>query len=204
MNDKCSFLDACNSPDPAILFNDSLIKDLDFSKCYCSLNYGISYRNPGSISGRSLIARPLEKTDYNKGYLALLSQLTDVGEYGCEVFESQFDGMKGMKGCHFIFVVEDPGIDRTGGRVVASASLVVERKFIHHAALRGRIEDVVVDKAYRGMHLASLLLEMLKVLSHVLGCYKLTLDCKEHMLSYYTKLGYVNEGQYFLSHRFLK
>lgn len=195
-------LEACSSPDPSILFNDTLVKDLDFSNCPSTIVHGISYKNPGCISSRKLVARPLERTDYDKGYLALLSQLTVVGEYSREVFQAQFDGMKEMKGSHFILVVEDPGLNGTGGRVVASASLVMERKFIRHAALRGRIEDVVVDKGYRGLHLGSLLLETLKMFSQALGCYKITLDCKEAVLPYYTKLGYVNEGQYFLSQRF--
>ena len=193
-----SLLEACYHPDPSILFNDSIIRDFDFSETSCSV-HGISYLNPGK---KTLIVRPLERTDYNKGYLALLSQLTVVGEYSWEVFQAQFDGMKDSKGCYFILVVEDQGIDGTEGRVVANASLIIERKFIHCAALRGRIEEVVVDKEYRGMHLALLLMETLKMLSQALGCYKITLDCKEDIMPYYRKLGYVNEGQYLLSHRF--
>lgn len=202
VKDFSVLLETCNSPDPAILFNDSPIKGLDFSKCSCTTAYGISYENPGFKSSRKLLMRPLERTDHSKGYLALLSQLTVVGEYGREVFEAQFDGMKEMKGCHFVVVVEDPGDHGAEGRLVASATLIIERKFIHHACLRGRIEDVVVDKEYRGMHLGSLLMETLKMFSQDLGCYKISLDCKDDMLPYYTKLGYVNEGQYFLTQRF--
>jgi glucosamine-phosphate N-acetyltransferase len=42
-------------------------------------------------------------------------------------------------------------------QVVASATLVVEWKFIHSAGSRGRIEDVVVDDRMRGQHLGVLL-----------------------------------------------
>ena len=202
--EKSSFvpLEDCTSPDPNTLFDDSVLKKLDCSGCPSNVHHGVSYLKPGTFNDRVLLARPLERLDYDKGYVPLLSQLTRVGEYTRELFRAQFDGMKAMPGCHFILVVEDPGANVTSGIIVASASLVIERKFVHQAALRGRIEDVVVDKNYRGKHLGSMLLESLKLLSQVLGVYKLTLDCKEAMLPYYTKLGYVNEGQYFLSQRF--
>ena len=203
--DKCEskghHLDTFSSADANILFDDSSIKNLDFSKCSCNSLYGLSYQNPGNRDGRKFIARPLQKSDYSKGYLTLLTQLTEVGEYKKELFEAQFDAIKRMPGCHYIIVVEDPGCGESG-QIIASASLIVECKFIHNAALRGRIEDVVVDKNYRGMHLGSMLLEVLCLYSKFLGCYKITLDCKEPMLQYYTKLGYVNEGQYFLTQRF--
>lgn len=192
-------LDAYPSSDPNVLFNDRDLSEMDPSKCSCTKLYGISYKNPGIKDGRKLIMRPLERTDYDKGYLPLLAQLTKVGDYSSDVFEAQFDAMKKMRGCHYIIVVEDPDDD---GKIIASASLLVERKFIHNAALRGRIEDVVVDANYRGMHLGTLLLEILRLYAETLGCYKLTLDCKEAMLPYYTKLNYVNEGQYFLTQRF--
>ena len=193
-----------SSSDSNVLFNDGPIKkNIDFSQSRLLAPHGLSYSNPGTKNGRKLLIRPLERTDYSKGYLHLLSQLTAVGDYDKEVFESQFDIMKKMVGCHYILVVEDPHSGETGnGCIIASASLIVERKFIHNAAARGRIEDVVVDNGYRGMHLGLLLLETLNMYSQFLGCYKNTLDCKESVLPYYSKLGYVNEGQCFLTQRF--
>ena len=203
---KDPVLDAYSSPDPNVLFSDSLLRELDHSKCSCHAKHGLSYLNPGSKDGRRLVARPLEATDHAKGYLSLLSQLTKVGDYSAEVFEAQFARMKRMQGCHYVVVVEDSGVpgseNGTKGRVVASATLLVECKFIRGASRRGRIEDVVVDSDYRGMHLGKLLLECLNLLAQVLGCYKVTLDCKEPMLPYYSDLGYENEGQYFLTQRF--
>jgi glucosamine-phosphate N-acetyltransferase len=40
-------------------------------------------------------------------------------------------------------------------RIVATASLVLEWKFIHSAGFRGRIEDVVVDESDRGKRLGN-------------------------------------------------
>ena len=197
------FVEAYASPDPDILFNDSQLKTLDYSKSSCYTKHGLSYHNPGTKDDRKLIARPLERTDYYKGYLTLLSQLTKVGDYSAEVFESQFDKMKKSIGNHYVLVIEDPGtMNGLKSRVIASATLIVECKFVHGAAMRGRVEDVVVDCDYRGMRLGALLLETLELLSRALKCYKLTLDCKEVMCPFYTKLGYSNEKQFFLTQRF--
>lgn len=133
-------LEAYSSQDADILFNDSLLSELDCSKCSFA-SQGLSYARPGP----GLVARPLARGDFDKGYLSLLSQLTAVGEYPRKRFEAQFDAMRRNPGTHFVLVVEDTAC----GRVVANTTLLVERKFIHKAALRGRIEDVVVDKDYR-------------------------------------------------------
>lgn len=193
-----------SSTDPNILFDDKLLRELDYSKTSCYAQHGLSYLHPGTKNGRKLIARPLERGDHSKGYLSLLSQLTRVGEYGSDLFEAQFDRMKKMVGCHYILVVEDPGgvNGMRGGRVIATATLIVECKFVHEAATRGRIEDVVVDADYRRMHLGTFLLETLKMCCEPLNCYKLTLDCKEEMVPYYSKLGFSNEGQFFLTQRY--
>jgi len=60
-------------------------------------------------------------------------------------------------GAYSTTVVEDPG----SGRVVGTATLFVERKFIRGLGLAGHIEDVVVDAACRGMGVGKLLLDTL-------------------------------------------
>ena len=53
---------------------------------------------------------------------------------------------------YYICVIEH----RDTGRIVASASLILEWKFIHSAGFRGRLEDVVVDEAMRGKKLGNM------------------------------------------------
>lgn len=176
------------------LFDDTLLRSMDLSKCQLS-ERGQNYPHPG---GDGLLVRPLEREDYTKGYLSLLSQLTKVGDYDRKTYDAQFDRMKALPGVYYVLVIEDV----TSQRVVASATLVMELKFIRNAATRGRIEELVVDNEYRKLHLGSYLLELLTVLSRELGAYKITLDCKEELEGFYKKYGYVNEGQLYLSQRF--
>ena len=50
--------------------------------------------------------------------------------------------------------------------------MIVEHKFIHSCALRGRIEDVVVLDSYRGKGLGQMIVAACTELSKKLGCYQ--------------------------------
>lgn len=63
----------------------------------------------------------------------------------------RFDVMK-SNAAYFICVMAS----RESGQVIASATLVLEWKFIHACGFRGRIEDVVVDTTMRGRKLGNL------------------------------------------------
>ena len=184
----------CPSTDKDVLFDDAILKGLDVSACRFS-ERGMEYPN---VNGGHLVARPLERGDFAKGFLPLLSQLTRVGNYGRETYEAQFEAIKASSGVTYIVVVED----RSKGRVVATGTLLMELKFIHNASKRGRIEDLVVDEAYREHRLGSFLLELLTTLGKELGAYKMTLDCKDDVAGFYKKYGYDNEGQLYLTQRF--
>lgn len=180
------------------LFNPDVLAGVDCSQCSFVVKNGLSPLNPGD----GLALRPLQKGDYSKGFVSLLSQLTQVGEYTKEKFEAQFEAMRQSPGVYFIVVIEDTRAGRE--KVVATATLVVERKFIHGAASRGRIEDVVVLEEYRGLYLGSVLLELLTTLSKKLGCYKTTLDCKADKIQFYEKYGFVRESQSVMVQRFFE
>ncbi len=182
---------SCSLPDT--LFDDKVLRKMDTSKCNFTKR-GLAYPTPG----HNLFARPLCRSDYNKGFLELLSQLTKVGDYNEEVFEAQFNAMQALPGVYYVVVIEDTSTVK----LVASATLLIEHKFIHGAAIRGRIEDVVVDGQYRSASLGSFLLDLLTCLSEELDCYKITLDCKLKLVGFYEKFDYTSEGQCFLTKRF--
>lgn len=116
-------------------------------------------------------------------------------------------------GSYYTIVIEDISTEK----VISSATLVVEQKFIHNCALvcfllyiffvkwnfyiletnkllqRGRLEDVVVNNKYRGKHLGKLVVKIILQLSYNLRCYKLSLDCKDHLIAFYESLGFKRE-----------
>lgn len=169
---------------PEIKKEDDLFDQAILSK----LDYGELKANPKLLGG-SLVLRPLNRADYKFGYLELLTQLTSVGEISETQFGQQFDRMRACSNTYYIIVIED----RDRSKIVGSATLHVEFKFIHQTSRRGRIEDVVVDDGYRGQQLGKLLLETVKLLAKHVGCYKLSLDCKDTMVSYYNSLQFICE-----------
>ncbi|KAJ7379933.1 N-acetyltransferase [Desmophyllum pertusum] len=107
--------------------------------------------------------------------------------------------MTSCPGTYYVIVVEDTEL----AKIVACGTLVVEQKFIHEIATRGRIEEIVVDDSCRGKKIGKLIVETLILLSEKLGCYKISCECKDPLLSYYTQFGLNREeGQNYLCKRF--
>lgn len=92
-------------------------------------------------------------------------------------------------GDYYVTVIEDTRVNQ----IIGAASLIVERKFIRGCALRARLEDVVVNNTYRGKQLGKLIVVTVTLLANHLGCYKMSLDCKDKLIPFYTSLGYVLE-----------
>ena len=130
--------------------------------------------------------RELEAADYDKGFLDLLGQLTEVGSIPRDAFEARLREMKREPQGHVVLVAED-----AQGRVVASGTVSVERKFIHGLGQVGHIEDVVVHKSTRGTGLGKkLVVELKRRALHELGCYKVILDCDDKNVKFYQKCGF--------------
>uniref|UniRef100_A0A8R1DQN3 Glucosamine 6-phosphate N-acetyltransferase n=1 Tax=Caenorhabditis japonica TaxID=281687 RepID=A0A8R1DQN3_CAEJA len=145
----------------------------------------------------NLKVRPLRIDDFSKGYLDLLGQLTSVGTIDQAAFEKQFHAMKSSVPNYHIVVIEDI----TNGKIVGSATLVIEMKFIHETGSRGRVEDVVVDREMRRQKLGAVLLKTLVSLGKSLGVYKLSLECKPELLPFYSQFGFENDCN-FMTQRF--
>lgn len=164
------------------LYDPNLLKQLDWSGVKNYLSPAISNHEPGESW---LLVRPLQVEDYDKGYLQLLTQLTAVGNVSRSQFERQYWAMQ-KAGCYFITVIED----LRNNRIIGAATLVTELKFIHDCGLRGRLEDVVVNNTYRGKQLGKLIVVTVSLLARHLGCYKMTLDCKDPLIPFYKSIGY--------------
>jgi len=169
--------------DETYLYDPDVLLHLDFHKSSANFQPFISAVNPGEPW---LKVRPLKDRDYDRGFLQLLSQLTNVGQVTRTQFLTRFSQMK-ASGDYFVTVVEDT----RKGLVIAAASLVIERKFIHNCSIRGRLEDVVVNDTYRGKQLGKLIVVTVSLLAQYLGCYKMSLDCKDNLIKFYQSLGYV-------------
>ncbi|CAN7937664.1 unnamed protein product, partial [Ixodes hexagonus] len=162
------------------LYDPSLLDDLEGLE-------GLGRRLPLPCPG--LKVRPLSTQDYDRGFLELLGQLTVGGDVSREDFLSRFHAMKSCPDTYYVTVVEDT--DK--GVVIGTATLVAELKFIRSLATRGRLEDVVISSDYRGRQLGKLVVQTIVHLARRVGCYKVTLDCKDPLTKFYTDNGFTLE-----------
>ncbi|GAA5997240.1 glucosamine 6-phosphate N-acetyltransferase [Rhodotorula paludigena] len=140
-----------------------------------------------------LTLRPLASTDYARGHLSLLAHLTASPDVGAEAWAARFRDLERVNAAQLTYlpiVIVDDAADR----LVAQATVVVERKFLRGAGLVGHVEDVVVDPSMQGKKLGLKLIEVLTAMSEKVGAYKTILDCDPKNESFYAKCGYENKG----------
>jgi glucosamine-phosphate N-acetyltransferase len=125
--------------------------------------------------------RELTAHDLSEGFLESLAMLSEVRltpEQALEVLrQRQRAGVR-----TFVAGVQ--------GRVVGTASLLLEQKFIHGGGWVGHIEDVAVLGEYQGRGIGSALVRHAVEASRQRGCYKVILDCFEHLVDFYGRLGF--------------
>ncbi|XP_014884897.1 glucosamine 6-phosphate N-acetyltransferase isoform X1 [Poecilia latipinna] len=190
---KLTYRDCGMLLDETPLFDPSLLKELDWNSNAVSFSPPISPTNPGD----DLELRPLCTADFNKGFFQVLAQLTKTGDVTPEQFVSKFKHMKST-GNYYVVVVEDKNL----GQIIATATLIIEHKFIHSCAKRGRVEEVVVSDECRGKQLGKLLVSTLTLLSKKLNCYKITLECAPKNVAFYQKFGYTSSDETYMQCRF--
>ena len=102
--------------------------------------------------------RKLNSDDYSNEYFNLLSQLTEVNpdKITRDMFSKFIDNLHEN---HQIIVIE------RDNRIVASGTLLIENKLIHGISKVCHIEDIVVDKNFRGLGLGKDLINYLTEIS---------------------------------------
>ena len=127
----------------------------------------------------------LTKDDYYHGFLELLEELTvvNVNEITFEDFCKQFDDMKSE-----VFVIKDKS------KIIGTASVLIENKFIHKLGSVCHIEDVVVNSLYRKHGLGKLLIDHCIEYAKLENCYKIILNCEEKNIKFYEKSGFSSKN----------
>ena len=125
--------------------------------------------------------RLMDATDLRRGFLVALgslkpTELTD--EQALDVFRRRMRSRLKT----YVALRDD--------RVAGTASLFTEPKFIHNGGIVGHIEDVAVHTAYQHHGIGSALVGHLLTVCRDAGCYKVILDCDEHVIPFYEKLGF--------------
>ncbi|MDD5032373.1 MAG: GNAT family N-acetyltransferase [Patescibacteria group bacterium] len=132
------------------------------------------------------IIREFEEEDLNpeRGFLETLSNLSKVDHIPPEKMKEIFKEVKQKENSYiFVAVTED-------NQVVGMVKLIIERKFTYGGSRAGHIEDVVVRKGFEKMGIASRLNKEVLDRAKKLGCYKVILDCRDELISFYEKFSF--------------
>lgn len=130
-----------------------------------------------------ILIRNLVESDLFEGFLDSLSSLRSTRNLEHEKAVKIFQSIRSNPN-HIIAVA----ILRE--KVVGSATLLIEPKFIHDGGLVGHIEDVVVNEKYQKNGIGKKLVKYLLEYARTKGCYKTILDCDEGIRSFYEKVGF--------------
>ena len=111
----------------------------------------------------------------------LLAQLTSAFSLDDDRFNNIITNLP--IGHHiFVYIIE--------GKIVGMITMLIEQKLIHNGASIVHIEDLVVDKEYRGSGIGKELVEycMRQITSD--KYYKIILNCSKELIPFYEKLGF--------------
>lgn len=128
-----------------------------------------------------IVIRHMYATDLRRGFLAALASLKPcdlTDDEAIQVFRSRLR----QKIRTYVALLDD--------RVVGTATLLIEPKFIHSGGVVGHIEDVAVHQAYQHHGVGALLIRHLLEECRGARCYKVILDCAEDVIPFYEKLGF--------------
>ncbi|XP_062596632.1 RAC-alpha serine/threonine-protein kinase-like [Saccostrea cucullata] len=117
-----------------------------------------------------LQVRPLQLSDFDRGFLELISQGGNIGNISKPEFTSQFHAMKSSPDNYYVTVIEDTSTNR----VISSATLVTELQFNHSCPKVGWIKDIVIDRDQADQQqLSDTLLNSVKQLGEKIGCHQI-------------------------------
>src|SRR5258708_7008504 len=131
-----------------------------------------------------LVVRQAEREDFNQDFIDTLESLSEVN-----LSKEQFQHIALVRSA-FCRDWHPTYVALLGRKVVGTASIIWERKFIHSGGLVGHIEDVAVHRDYQKKGIGKALIAALVERARALGCYKLLLYCDEELQEYYQKLGF--------------
>ena len=127
--------------------------------------------------------RELEEGDLFNGFLESLDSLRKASDLDQKKAKEILKKIRTIPNHKIYVAVLD-------SKVIGSATIFIEPKFIHSGGTVGHIEDVVVRKEHQGSSIGQKLVEALLEYAKKNGCYKTILDATDEVMSFYENLGF--------------
>lgn len=133
------------------------------------------------------IIREIENKDWNSDFLKVLCQLNHqvYNNYTLETFQEKLKIFKQLGQYVYIAEIQD---EQGNNKIIGTIKLIIEPKFYDSV---GHIEDVVVDKNYKGMQIGKKLVKYATLIAfEKYNCYKVVLNVSEGIKKFYEKCDY--------------
>ena len=130
--------------------------------------------------------RKLHISDLNIYYFYLLNQLS----IGSLVFdENKFTNLynKLDENQHIYVIIFN-------SKIIGTVSILIEQKLLRHGGKVGHIEDLIIDKCYKGKGIGTKLVDFAVDFCNRNDCYKCILNCKNELKSFYEKSSFKHTG----------
>jgi glucosamine-phosphate N-acetyltransferase len=127
--------------------------------------------------------RKLNKDDYDQ-YLLLINDFKKT-YFSKIIFKELLDIINSNS---TIWVIEEDG------KLIGTGTILYEYKFIRDISKCAHIEDICINKDYRGKNYGTLLIDHLINEAQNNNCYKVILDCNSELEKFYAKSGLIKSG----------
>jgi glucosamine-phosphate N-acetyltransferase len=131
----------------------------------------------------SIKVRKLQRKDIYNGFLLSIDSLRESSHIKPKKANAIFDKISKNPQQVIYVAVEN-------SKIIGSASILIEQKFIHEGGKVGHIEDVVVRKEFQGRGIGQKIVKSLLEYAEKQGCYKTILDCADDLVQFYEKIGF--------------
>lgn len=129
----------------------------------------------------AITIRQMFATDIQRGFLEAVASLKPC-ELNHEEAVTVFRKRMRQKIRTYVALRDD--------RIIGTASLLIEPKFIHSGGVVGHIEDVAVHRDHQHLGIGGRLVNHLLEVCRKERCYKVILDCEEPLIPFYERFGF--------------
>ena len=133
----------------------------------------------------TMLIRDIQERDLANGFLNSLDSLRSESSF-ISATQAHCIFSKVYKNPDYIIAVAE----EANRRIVGTATLLIEQKFIHNGGIVGHIEDVAVDDSFQKGGIGTSIVKYLLERAKSRGCYKTILDCDDSLMNFYENIGF--------------
>ena len=130
----------------------------------------------------NLIFSKLKIEDIDDNYIKILSLVGKNESYDLTKIRNVYSIIENDPNTE-IWVIKD------NQKIISTGTLLLEKKLYRNCQTVGHIEDICVSSDVQGKGIGKMMIDYLIEIAKSKNCYKVILDCGEHLKKFYEKCG---------------